>query len=159
MERVDSALKARLVAFLEAGIDPGYLTRTSALHVESESKAQIYVMEGRMEILRSSLQQVRWDSEKISALLEDGATGWLSEELDRLKPWWQMFRLGEKRRLSIDCEERFDHYQRLYETKRATSLCEGYRKYFPEDEEEIREFVIIMTGSFLSVTPHQQSMV
>jgi hypothetical protein len=77
------------------------------------------------------------DFQKISALLEDGATSWLSEELDRLKPWWQMFQLGEQRRLSIDCEERFDHYQRLYETKRATWLCERYRKYFPEDEEEI----------------------
>jgi hypothetical protein len=147
----DLAIRARLLACLEFGMSP---KDTGASHKGGKlSVAQYYTIQGKKQLLESALLQVGWTPDSIYIMFDEEASALLVQVLNSFRPLHSMFAV----RIFLFCDtigpSRPAHPSwaaSIYLKNRDIALNEGYRRYFPEEEEEILR-VVNHLDSFLPI--------
>jgi hypothetical protein len=128
----DSNVKARLIACLNYGMDPLEKPLSEA---SNNSLVQIYILNGKQELLRSALLEVGRDPEEITTIFEEEACGLIVRELDQIRPA-RHFSEETGHIADIHCLQLARRCCRYY---MDLLLDERYRTYFPDSEAEILE--------------------
>jgi hypothetical protein len=132
----DMAVKARLVAFLESGMSPKDIT---ILRGMPGSVAQYYMVHGKKHLLESALLLVGWTPDSIRVTFEEEASALLVRFLDSLKPVTATSETGSDlfdEKFNPSSPDQPSKAEIFYLKNRNMALNEGYRRYFPEVEEE-----------------------
>ena len=108
------------------------------------SVAQYYVVHGKKHLLESALLLVGWTPDSIRIMFEEEASALLVRFLDSFRPVTATSKAGKD--LCYKCHKALpispcSEHISVYLKNRDMALNEGYRKYFPEEEEEIRGVV------------------
>jgi hypothetical protein len=144
-EACDLAIRERLIACLEFGMSPKDSSGTWGL--QRISVAQCYMVKGKKRLLESALLLVGWTPNSIHEMFDEEASALLALVLDSFRPVAALSDVcidlfGDTIRL-----DRPDHwsweFEDFYVKNRDPALNEGYRRYFPEEEERLIEVINI----------------
>jgi hypothetical protein len=154
----DSSVRTRLVSCLNSGMDPttersiayGFdrSSESSLRTVQfsnfaegpSESLIQCYLSAGKAEVLRSAMLHVGRNPDEIGTLFEEEACASIVQELDQLKPTFYLSEVQRhlRHKWSPTCPDSAERCCRYYID---LALNEGYRKFFPEEDERTMELI------------------
>jgi hypothetical protein len=120
----DSAVEARVVVCLKRG-----MTLDHSNHFLFES----FSHSGKTKILESAWFKVHRNLESFATFFEEYRVRGITRNLNTLRPaqrWKEKYHTY-----------RMENAKYLFNSARDTALDSGYRKYFPEDEEEVEKIL------------------
>jgi hypothetical protein len=124
----DHAVKARVVACLEAGMDWIDEVPLDTVADDWVTLVEFFASHGGLHILEAAWLELGNDLGSFYANFEGEIVCAIVRDLDALRPargWRQA--------------KGWDRTQEIYDLSSGIFLDEGYRKFFPDDEEEIEE--------------------
>jgi hypothetical protein len=125
--RWDHAVKARIVACLEMGMDWTDDVSLGNVNNDLVTLVEFFASQGSLNILVDVWLELGNDLESFYANFEGEIVCAIIRNLDALRP------ARRWRQATVGCG------REVYELSRGIFLDEAYRKFFPDDEEEIEE--------------------